>query len=361
MSNATKYAEIAKQLNQDIVKGKYDQRLPNNIELAKAYKTTPITIRKSLKLLEKSGIIKIQRTRGGTIISDKELSRREMISVAFLASEAQNRMSNAYFQKIFVSIQEYFNKNGGVCMQIENLPSNKADRKKALARIKGIFDQGYYRGFLITNDFSDEEIKEFIDEKIPLVILGGKNEKYNNIPYVKHHDDLLRKMIISEVKRLGIKKVAIISKPLSSKKSVKNRSSLQQIITILKSQGYLKPENIRFIEGNGDFQETSEAVMELIANDPDIELFITYGSNISRGCYMELSVNPEFTDRNFKLLPVTDEDIIGSFPNLLIPVNQIGETAAELLLKATSGSPIEEMNHRFAPYWRNHPDDNKGV
>ena len=70
-----KYEQIFKLLEQDILNEKYQMNdyLPSEHELVQTYKVSRDTIRKSLDLLQKAGLIKKMRGQGSKVIQQEQI------------------------------------------------------------------------------------------------------------------------------------------------------------------------------------------------------------------------------------------------------------------------------------------------
>lgn len=73
MSVKPKYLKIANHIEQDILMHKYQKQLPHIDELASIYKTSKVTIIKSLKFLQYKSIVKPIRGHGTLILTEKEM------------------------------------------------------------------------------------------------------------------------------------------------------------------------------------------------------------------------------------------------------------------------------------------------
>ena len=84
---------------------------------------------------------------------------------------------------------------------------------------------------------------------------------------------------------------------------------------------------------------------DLLAKSPDLDLIVSYGTNISRGAKFALKTAFPSGGKKICLLPVTDEDVIGDFPHIQIPIRKMGETAAEILIRAMDGNLDSQDRH----------------
>ena len=67
---------LADQLERDIRRGIYGEKLPGHGRLAKQYNTTHITLGKSMRLLEDRGLVTIQGTRGTFVNTEVQIPKR---------------------------------------------------------------------------------------------------------------------------------------------------------------------------------------------------------------------------------------------------------------------------------------------
>lgn len=96
----SKFDTIADQLRSDIKTGTYSGRLPSERELARRFKTTPVTIRRSQQILVGEGLL-IKMQPQGTFIKEK---KRPVIRISLLLplysepviDEIQNGLRNAF-------------------------------------------------------------------------------------------------------------------------------------------------------------------------------------------------------------------------------------------------------------------------
>lgn len=72
----TRYAEISSDLENRIASGEIQERLPGIIKLVSEYKTGQATVKKAISLLEKKGLVTINKTHG-TFVSSGKSSRRK--------------------------------------------------------------------------------------------------------------------------------------------------------------------------------------------------------------------------------------------------------------------------------------------
>ncbi|MBN1864658.1 MAG: GntR family transcriptional regulator [Victivallales bacterium] len=360
MAIDSKYTAIAEEIRRDIFRTRFGRRLPNNVELADCYKSSPVTIRKALNFLQKEGIVEVKTTSAGTVVSDDVLSRRKMRTVAMVTDKYYTILENVHFQKLFASVQGFLAQDGSYHAQIEGIPVQLSDRIKYIERLKDMFAKGFYSGTIaISSAFSAEELRSLLETGMPIVLVGRPPKGFEAVPFVRHDDDALASMILEAVGSANASRVGILTPPFSDiAKSVFEKTSIGQVMNGLRAGDLFDDEDIRFIEfGHDQIERAVDLTSVLLAESPDLDFLVSFGTNISRGAMFALKTAFSSSGNKICLLPITDEDVVGDFPNLLLPVDEIGKRAADIILGLIEDpARVSTQPDLCAPYWVNHPD-----
>jgi len=245
-----KYTAVADQIRRDIFRTRFDRRLPNNVELAGIYGSSPVTVRKALTSLQKEGTVEVKTTSGGTVVSEDVLSRRKMRTVAVVTSELSTILENVHFHKLYSSVQNRLAQDGIYHAQIEGVPVQESDRMKYLERFKDMFTRGFYSGAIaISSGFSAEELCSILETGIPLVMIGRPPKGFETVPFVRHDDNALTEMILEAVRSAEAGRVGILKSPPSeTAKSEFEKTCAGQIMHTLRAEKLFCDEDVRLIE-----------------------------------------------------------------------------------------------------------------
>ena len=287
----TLYMEIYKELKDEILEGKIEagEKLPSDSELIERFGVSIITLKKSMELLNKDGLI-VRRPGLGTIVKRAEDDENEKIS------------SNSKKDKVTIGlVMTHFDDTFGTDIVSGIIDNSKLDvdivLKKSLGNvkveeeiIKGMIESNVDGIILLpcTTEYISPYILQLASEKYPIVII---DRKFDGIPIscVWSDNVLGSRMLVKYLFEKNHKNIALVSSR-SYVSTVKARKdgfikAFAELKVKYGKENILEDiKSIMPLASHKGYEEDIELIKDFINKNKDLTAIVAIEYNIALLC-----------------------------------------------------------------------------
>lgn len=340
------YQQIADYLREDLLSGnsKFEDqngKLPSESEIAQAFSTTRMTLRKALKILEKEGLLIQHQGKGTFVIRESQTNSKATRRIGFMGFMLGDDELSIYRSSLFMGLEHSLAKQ----FPTENImlpdSSLQGDFSRKLEEIQAMDLDGL---ILMVNLNQIPALLQSDLQKTPHIVICNSNNQLQKAGFNMLDVDNTRGIfiLIEHLKSLGHHKIAFLGR-----KAVERFDTLVRLDAFKRAlfEFDLEESDCPLILSNAAMEESVE---QLLRDYKDVTAVVT------PGYFLAADVIRALQSRGVKVpddISVTGFDYYSDLQKLFqplittirTPVLEMGSKAGEMLWKQILKQPLEKQ------------------